>query len=175
MKCCSVLLGVLLLGVSTNAATNGDSAAKPPWRWTLGERLAVRSDPVAAAERLREAHSAQIASGKKIAVNAAQTPSDQLDFISGREHPELLLPWEIFDHTMAMAYADDVTARTVFREVRDSYLLSSGLPTDFWSRLEILSRPYLSDSTQLHDLHRGAVTDAAVRRRIARETAVLEV
>src|SRR5260221_14164245 len=147
---------------------------KPPWRWTLDERLSAINDPAAAAERLRVAQGRPGWPRAKRAPNANPGPSDQVDFISGRDHPELLLPWELFDHMMKMAYADDPEVRSVFREAKSPALTGSGLAADFWNRLEAFSVAYLSDVRQLHDLHKRRVSDAAVQRRIELQSAALE-
>src|SRR5947208_1284214 len=98
MKRWPLVLVALLISASTYAANATDPATKPAWRWTLDERLAARHDPVAAAVRLLELPAAQAAG--RIKSTAAQIAPDQADFISGRKHPELLLPWEIFDYMM---------------------------------------------------------------------------
>lgn len=164
MKRWLILFGLMLLEVPTDAARNGDQAPKPPWQWTLDERFAARHDPAAATERLRVAQTSSLA---KTAPTANLPISDQVDFISGKDHPELFLPWELFDNLMTMAYADDPEVRSVFREAKSPSLASSGLPADFWNRLEAISVAYLSDGRQLRDLHKRSVSDAAVKRRIA--------
>jgi hypothetical protein len=171
MKQWPLLVGLLLLGVPDRQALSGDPTVKEAWRWNIDERLVLRNDPAAAAQRLRQ-YRDQGSSSRKVSV-ASQMP-DEFDFISGREHPELMLPWEIFDCMMATAYADDQNARAVFREVRNSHLVAIGLPPDFWSKLEAVSYPYLSDSRQLRDLHKGRVMDAAVQNRIRIESVALE-
>ena len=168
-------LSLSLLFVAIAASLTGPSIAqapKPAWRWTLDERLAARHDPAAAHERLRARE--QVSSMAKRGATANLTLPDQVDFISGKEHPELLLPWELFDNMMRMAYADDPEVRSIFREAKSSSLTASGLPPDFWIRLEAISVAYLSDSTQLRDLHKRRVGNAAVHRRIAVQSAGLE-
>jgi hypothetical protein len=167
-------LHVLLIALASLTVPSSAQSPKPPWRWTLDERLAAINDPAAAAERLRVAQGGRVSSLAKTASTANLAPSDQVDFISGRDHPELLLPWELFDHMMTMAYADDPEVRSIFRGAKSSSLTHSGLPVDFWDRLEAVSVAYLSDGRQIRDLHKKVVTDVAVKRRIAIQTHALE-
>jgi hypothetical protein len=139
----------------------------------VDERLAAINDPAAAAERLRVEQGRRVSSLAKTPT-ANLAPSNLVDVISGRDHPELLLPWELFDNMMTMAYADDPEVRSDFREEMSPALTGSGLPADFWDRLEAISLAYLSDDRQLRDLHKRRVSDAAVQRRIALQSHALE-
>ena len=175
MKRWPILFTMLFLGISTHASQNANQTRKAPWLWTIDERLAARYDSATAAVRVREHQVEAAAYGKRAAAEVVPTPSGDVDFISGRAHPELLLSRELFDYTMLNAYADDPRARSIFREWLTPRLAATGLPADFWRQLELLSLPYLSDSKQLYELHRGRrVTDADVKRRIADETVALE-
>jgi hypothetical protein len=153
-------------------ATSKAQEPKPSWRWTLDERLAQRHDPVAAAARLR-AEAGRVSSLATTAT-AKVTLQGNSDYISGRDHPELFLPWELFDHMMTMAYADDTEVRSIFREAKSSSLSGCGLPVDFWDRMEAISVAYLSDGSQLRDLHKQPVSDADVKSRMAIESHALE-
>jgi hypothetical protein len=166
MRQSAASMAVFLFAFSAFAADH-----RAPWEWTLNERLALRHNPSAAAERVR----AEQQSGRtsRFATNATPMTADLADFISGSAHPELLLPWEIFDHMMAMAYSDDSDIRSTFREAT-SKAAEVSLPADFWSRLEPISAAYLSDVRQLHELHRRNVRTTAVSPRIAAETVALE-
>jgi hypothetical protein len=166
---------VLFIALASLTIPISAQSPKPPWRWTLDERLAVINDPAAAATRLRNAvQRGQVSSLAKTASTANPAPSDQVDFISGREHPELVLPSELFDHMMTMAFADDPEVRSIFREAKIPALTGSGLPADFWNRMEAISVAYLSDVRQIRDLHKRGVSDAAVKSRIAIQTHALE-
>jgi hypothetical protein len=134
----------------------------------------VINDPAAAAERLHAAQRERASSLAKTEQTANPSPTDQVDFISGKDHPELLLPWELFDNMMTMAFADDPDVRSIFRGAKSSSLARSGLPMDFWDRLEAISVAYLSDGRQIRDLHKRGVGDAVVKRRIAIQTHALE-
>ncbi len=122
-----LLLSILFIALTSLTVPSRAQSPKPPWRWTLDERLSAINDPAAAAERLRVAQGRPGWPLAKRAPNANPGPSDQVDFISGRDHPELLLPWELFDHMMKMAYADDPEVRSVFREAKSPALTGSGL------------------------------------------------
>lgn len=173
-----VLIAALTLGSSAQPVNNSTrtnaqkETAKPAWRWTVDERIAARHDAAAAADRVRATHPS---AGGALRATSASESVDQVDFLSGRDHPELLMSWEIFDHMMRSAYADQPDVRSDYREVRARNLAAVGLSADFWARLEVLSAPYLSDTRQLRDLHKRPVTDAAVRKRISDESESLGV
>ena len=169
---------------SVAAAPTGDSPGglikpvtqtKPPWDWTVDERLAARHDPNAAAERVRSARRDGRIAAQAVSDDGAQSPSDQVDFISGRDHPELLLSWEIFDTMASLAYADDPDARSTYREAKAPGIAAAGLPVDFWDALQAISSAYLADQSQLRDLHKGAASNPEARRRIEVTTEGLEV
>lgn len=164
---------VLLFALALVGPASAQSP-KPPWRWTLDERLAGRDDAVAATARLRDGRMGEVSSLAKSVSTSKQPTLDQFDFISGRTHPELLVPWELFDHMMDMAYADDPEVRSIFRDAKRSSLESSGLPADFWDKLEAISVAYLSDRKQTRDLHKRAVSDSTVKNRISVQNASLE-
>lgn len=173
MRFPSVFRLVFVVIAALLPATSNGQEPKPPWQWTLDERLAQRHDPLAAAARLR-AQADRVSSLAIVAPAAKVKPPGNSDYISGRDHPELLLPWELFDQMMMMAYADDAVVRSIFREARSSSLSGSGLPPDFWDRMEAISVAYLSDGSQLRDLHKQPVSDAGVKSRIASQSHALE-
>lgn len=75
-----------------------------PWRMTLEERIALRTDPQLARERVRRAMGAQ----KSIAPAAtprARLAADQFD---GKSHPELFLPHEVFRSLMTLSFLGPV-------------------------------------------------------------------
>jgi hypothetical protein len=164
----------LLVVLTSFVAPVSTQSPKAPWRWTLDERLAGRDNAVAATARLLDARMRESSLLAKTASTSKQPTLDDFDFISGKTHPELFVPWELFDHMMEMAYADDPEVGSNFREARRSSLASSGLPADFWNKLEAISVAYLSDRRQTRDLHKRAVSDSALKNRIRIQTASLE-
>jgi hypothetical protein len=62
------------------------------------------------------------------------------DVISGRLHPELFLPHELFQQVVREAAFDPG-----FRLVCQPMVKAAGLPDDFWSRLETISESYIND------------------------------
>src|SRR5258708_23716017 len=139
-----LLLSLLFMALTSLTVPSHAQWPKPPWRWTLDERLSAINDPAAAAERLRVAQGRPGWPLAKRASNANPGPSDQVDFISGRDHPELLLPWELFDNMMTMAYADDTEVRSVFREAKSPCLTGSGFAAAILNILEAFSIANLS-------------------------------
>jgi len=102
--------------------------------WTLDERLASRCNRVKADERVRgEQATAQMRTQSLFAGNPA-------DIISGRSHPELFLPHELFEEVVTGAVFDP-GFQLVFR----TRVKAAGLPLDFWRRLETLSATYVAD------------------------------
>src|SRR5207244_11207926 len=142
MKRSLTLVGLLFLGITTHAASKDQAPAKPPWRWTLDERLAARVDPRAAAERVRSARGARISASSGTPSKENEMPADQIDFIGGREHPELFMPWELFDRMMRGAYADNPEVRSDFREASTKSPGGGAVPFAEWNRLDAISLPY---------------------------------
>jgi len=75
--------------------------AAQPWKWTLEQRLAVRFDPHYRAERIAEADVQNRMMEARIRNHAPTTATPRRapgDVINGRDHPELLLPTELFEY-----------------------------------------------------------------------------
>lgn len=151
------------------AATSTSPGSKPAWQWTIDERLTARNDPAAAAERVR--------SGKRLSPSMTEVNlpmPDAVDYLSGKDHPELFMPWELFDYMAGMAYADKPEVRSIFREAKTPLIEANGLPADFWTRLEGMATGYLSATRQIRDLHKSTPRAVAVQQRIASQTAALQ-
>ncbi len=103
--------------------------------WTLDERLANRCDPVKAAERVRGAARANT----QVTTQSFGTTT-HADIISGRLHPELFLPHELFKEVVA-----DAVFRPGFSSFYQPMAEAAGLPADFWTRLQSLSTAYIRD------------------------------
>jgi len=132
------LLALLAAAWAASAMTAPPS--KPIWQWTTDERLAARFDEAARIRRV-EAFEAQrvISHARTVAV-----PRHPADSIHGSEHPELLMPFEIFTSFTEAAYgADDDVARHVQRDatVQASKL---GLPPEFLPTLRKQARAFIA-------------------------------
>jgi hypothetical protein len=116
----------------SSAASAGSKLAST---WTLEERLANRCNPLKAEERARQSTQAnsRLTSESLPTTNAA-------DVISGRTHPELFLPHELFEEVVR-----DAAFRPGFPSFYRPRVEAAGLPTDFWNRLESLSAAYIRD------------------------------
>lgn len=170
MKKAAVFLGIALLTFVTTLSASSGQAAKQPWQWTLDERLAARYDAPLAAARVAAARGGEVSASN--VTNAAQ--GRPIDVISGIRNPELLLPGEVFDYLMAMAFADDPDTRTLFREAKAKHVAAIGLPADFWDRLELIANSYLSDVRQNRDLHKKQPRAEATAERTRKITQALE-
>ena len=132
------LLALLAAAWAASAMTAPPS--KPIWQWTTDERLAARFDEAARIRRVA-AFEAQRAISHARAVALPRRPADS---IHGSEHPELLMPFEIFTSFTDAAYgADDDVARHVQRDatVQASKL---GLPPEFLPTLRKQARAFIA-------------------------------
>jgi len=115
--------------------------AKAPWQWTDEERVSSRVDAASAARRVNEVR-AQTEAGR-IHSDSQNTPRP-FDIIAGARHPELFLPYEVFQSLLDGALrVDDATAAGT-RESLDPFVHSLGLPADFWQTVRGQSAPFLS-------------------------------
>jgi hypothetical protein len=69
-----------------------------PWKWTIEQRIAVRFDPAARAERIAEAQAEDKKHRHPAAMSAGIGEVSPADVISGHAHPELFLPAELFEY-----------------------------------------------------------------------------
>lgn len=124
----------LLLAVNGVAFADAPPRLKPVWQWSVEERLTARFDPNARAARLQAARSDRDAPRIR---PQGHTPEglETSDSFTGREHPELFLPFEIFASFTRNAYCHDDQVAEVFR--RDAYEkgIRMGLPPDFLTTL----------------------------------------
>lgn len=156
MKRWSVMLGFLLLGTLANAARSVD-ATKPPWAWSVEERINRRTNPVLATERVRAAMRAEEHVPRVTSNSAAST--EVLDVIDGNINPELFLPTEIFERLLTLSFVVEDSWRPSWeRAARDA-----GLPVDFWNRLETISAPYVTELRWRYDLLQRAKANPAQR------------
>ena len=151
------LLALLAAAWAASAMTAPPS--KPIWQWTTDERLAARLDEAARIRRVA-AFEAQRAISHARAVALPRRPADS---IHGSEHPELLMPFEIFTSFTDAAYgADDDVARHVQRDatVQASKL---GLPPEFLPTLRKQARAFIAmqreERTLKQQIFTGGMTD----------------
>ena len=151
------LLALLAAAWAASAMTAPPS--KPIWQWTTDERLAARFDEAARIRRVA-AFEAQRAISHARAVALPRRPADS---IHGSEHPELLMPFEIFTSFTEAAYgADDDVARHVQRDatVQASKL---GLPPEFLPTLRKQARAFIAmqreERTLKQQIFTGGMTD----------------
>jgi hypothetical protein len=95
------------------------------WERDLDERIALRKEVV-------EAHLSTSAS------------KDGQITIRGRDTPEALLPWELFESLIARAFAPQQAVRDAFRIGMNERARELGLPTDPWPILEATSSHFLA-------------------------------
>lgn len=122
------------------------AATKEPWALTVEERIALRSDPRLARER--------IGGGETKAASASSKPSPWVDRFNGKDHPELFLPHEVFDEFVTLGFSRDARSRQVAQEGFMPAVRQHGLPADFWLRVESLSAAFVADRRAELDLLR---------------------
>ena len=151
-----------VVGGVTPLPLAASAGGKPASDWTLDERLANRCNRLKAEERTREAARAST----KLSAQTFGTTT-HADIISGRLHPELFLPHELFKEVVT-----DAVFRPGFPSFYQSMVEASGLPTDFWTRLQSLSAAYISDLREQRN--RSADKSAAGRALAFATSATLE-
>lgn len=119
-------IGMVILSQPGVAATSG----RAPWDWTLEERLAARCNREAARLRANSAASDQ--------AMTVGTRISHADVISGRTHPELFLPAELFESVVRGAFLVEG-----WREVYGGDIAKAGLPGDFLTGLQEVSSRYV--------------------------------
>lgn len=118
----AILLWSLLI------ATAAAGQTKPAWEWTDDERIAARTNPTLAAIRVGSAS------------QGAPTGLQPADVIDGKRDSALFLPVELFESVVRHGFLDDG-----FREAFAHQIAASGLPADFWPRLERIADRYIDD------------------------------
>lgn len=107
---------VLLVASTTYAGERRPAKVRAAWEWSIEERIAMRF--------------------------AARAPNGEARMIvDGATHPELLMPWEMFD---ALFPVDDTRRPEVHARLRADIERLGWNPDAFWSRAEPIARPYLN-------------------------------
>lgn len=158
----TTLAGILvLLSVPMSA-----QSARGPWEWTLDERLALRANSVAARERVHASRDALKAETNR------SSQDEVVDVITGKTHPELFLPHEVFDELMQLAFLSKPRVSDSFRHDMAPIVAEYGLPPDFWERLRTLTAIYIADAHRAYDFPANQ-KPAAFDREFNRNYAVL--
>lgn len=151
-----------VVGGVTPPPSGAPSGCRLASAWTLDERLANRCDPLKARERTREGERASTELTAQFVARGLLPPrqsagaTSHADIISGRFHPELFLPHELFQDVV-----HGVAFDPGYRLVYGPKVEAAGLSPDFWSRLESLSAAYISD---LHE-QRNRLSDKSAAGR----------
>ena len=117
------------------------SSTQAPWKFTLEERIALRTNVDLARKRVMEA-----GPGK-----GAQSMGRVVDRYDGKKNPELFLPFEVFRTLIVHSFADDLGGET-FRRGFMAEAGARGLPPDFWDRLKGHSARYIADLAEERSL-----------------------
>jgi hypothetical protein len=109
---------------------------KPPWEWTTEERLAARFDPEQIAARRTKALARSGEPGP--------VPAPGFAVINGARNPELLLPWEVYQHLLSRAFHPLASLQEDFRRQVEARAPEGELPTNFWVRLQVGGGDFLA-------------------------------
>lgn len=162
-----VLLSSTVLG-QPPAGTPGESGSednvKPPWEWTLEERLNARFDPQKIRQRMKNrGHNPQV---------DLDTVPENYEILSGQEHPHLFLPSRVFDAMLNSAFLADADFRTPRRkQMAERYHGDLEIDGAFWRDLSIVLASYLNTKLEYERLERDylATEDEQERRRLKAE------
>ncbi|HEV7769012.1 MAG TPA: hypothetical protein VGQ76_28725 [Thermoanaerobaculia bacterium] len=115
---------------------------KKPWTLTVEERIALRTNPGLAQERVR--------SGRQIETSGVPTMGTEarplVDSFDGKTHPELFLPHEIFQNFVKLAFMTNSAREPVLHRSLMSEVRRLELPADFFERLRSVSTLYISQT-----------------------------
>ena len=132
---------------------------RPAWKLTLDERIALRTSPELARERVRQATAQH-----SIAANSNRDGRVSADLFDGKSHPELFLPHEIYRSLMTLAFLAPARNADRFRRGLMPEVRRVGLPGDFWERLRTVSSVYIADAWAEKDLGAGIHKESGAGR-----------
>jgi hypothetical protein len=120
----------LLVDEEPGAQSNsGTRAAKPPWLWTIEERISERVSPAARETR------------RGLALRQGRRFASEFAPVDGSREPELFLPVELVTHLALSTGAGRERSRELYRRE----IISYGWEFDrFWVELHSAAAPYLS-------------------------------
>jgi hypothetical protein len=137
----SFLLCFAIVGATTALSAGApDRAAfgsKLPWQWSDEERIAARLDPVYIRDHTRRS---------AVGVGGLSSQDSELQVvIDGRQNPELLLPYELFNWLMGAFDADPALREQIRASLHDRLQgFGPKNPDTFWAELESVSSPHLA-------------------------------
>lgn len=140
----SLALVSLVVATAAFSGENPTARTRKSWEWTNEERIAARSNPIAAAARVA-AHEAREGKPSKMAANAVRR-SNIADVIDGTANPELLMPSEVFNSFLKKMYLSDARYEERFAATRAAI----GLPSNFAERLSVVAGPYIKELREQH-------------------------
>ncbi len=138
------VFALTLLAPSVFAQTATWTTAKPPWVWTVEERIAARLDPVAIEQRsARHAASLRGHDGTVHSQTSATTTSTHV-VIDGNVNPELFLPFELFNTLLGGVDPQlPVREREISQAMLNSRIHELGYdPKQFWTDLSEIAAGY---------------------------------
>ncbi|HJQ40362.1 MAG TPA: hypothetical protein VKB93_24725 [Thermoanaerobaculia bacterium] len=154
-----LLLPVILV-LFAASAPGQEPQKRAPWSLTLEERIALRTDAAAARKRVLEGETPRTRVLRETRPDLAPIA----DSFTGKNHPELFFPFQVFQHLMLLAF-DGNGAHGIRQEfMRDVQRL--GLPADFWLRLEASSAAFRADDAAVRALLRRRSDPEEDRRRL---------
>ena len=134
---CWALVGALpALAQPEGDGPEAEVPDKPPWEWTVEERIAVRTDPALIAQRMKEKRAEARARGEEL--------PEHWEVIQGIEHPELFFPDQLFNALLSLAFNPDREQRLFYRQVYTKRSKSLEIDPSFWRDLSILSAEVLA-------------------------------
>lgn len=125
--------------------------SKAAWMLTPEERIALRTNAELARERVRGGRRVQTSS--EPSANPELRPT--VDAFDGKTHPELFLPYEVFDQLVKLAFLSSPRTGQVVRDGFMPEVKRHGLPADFWQRLQSVSAVYMADWWAVTDFLAG--------------------
>ena len=147
---------VRMIILDDSNASSETIGGRQAWQWSLEERIAARCSPVAARERLRGGDSA------RTAMSASPASAAPVDVISGKTHPELFMPTELFEDVVRGAFLVDH-----WQDAYAAAVQKAGLPKDFANTLEGISASYLPLLTEKLQIAQRRNLMSAAERAVA--------
>lgn len=160
-----IMLGLVVVAVLPLFA----QSPKKPWALTVEERIALRTNPSLAQERVR-ARKVQESSKRSIS-SEAQAKADYFD---GQTHPELFLPTEVFRSLINLSFLGPARSGQSLRNGLMPEVKRLALPSDFWERLRSVSTIYIADSFGERDMGESLHKPNANGRRATQEALALK-
>ncbi|MDP9191196.1 MAG: hypothetical protein M3P06_05785 [Acidobacteriota bacterium] len=157
-----VMLGLALVAIVLPSFAQ---SPKKPWQLTVEERIALRTNPELARERVRA--SRQKESGGRPISSEASPPADDFD---GQTHPELFLPTEVFRSLTTLAFLGPARSGQSLRRGLMPEVERLKLPAGFWERLRAVSTIHIADSLGERDLIESLHKEGVSGRRRLRQS-----